>query len=232
MNLLLAGIAGAAIVVVAAWRLIRNVVTAAHEAGHALAAIMLGGRLSKIRVRFNSSGETVCSVPKSRIRASLCAASGYPAPSIFGAAMFAGVLYGWERFMVGAAAALLCLSVPFWRGTWTVVVGASSTAVLGAGAYFGNGLALVVAGFVAGIGVLGGLRSASEAVRAPTNRHDSSDVAKVAKGLFMTVAVAKAGLVATMLASTAVSVNLVRLYLTHGVVSLADVGMQVVSNRW
>lgn len=62
----------------------RHVVTAIHEAGHAVIALLVGRRLRSIRLHSDSSGETV-SVGRSAgpgVVATLLA--GYPAPSLVG----------------------------------------------------------------------------------------------------------------------------------------------------
>ena len=43
------------------WRISRNVVTIAHEGGHAMIALLTGRRLDGIRLHSDTSGVTVCS---------------------------------------------------------------------------------------------------------------------------------------------------------------------------
>ena len=71
------------------WRLLRFVVTIAHEGGHAVAAVLVRRELAGIRLHSDTSGVTL-----SRGRASgpgmvFTAVSGYPAPSLLGVAFAA-----------------------------------------------------------------------------------------------------------------------------------------------
>jgi hypothetical protein len=100
-----AGLAALALVLYRpTWRWVRLVVTVAHEAGHALTALLVGRRLAGIRLHSDTSGVTV-----SRGRASgpgmvLMLAAGYLAPGLLG--LVAAVLLA-----AGRALALLWLLV-------------------------------------------------------------------------------------------------------------------------
>jgi hypothetical protein len=81
------GVAAAlAVVVDAVWRWSRGVVTIAHEAGHAVAAIATGRRLTGIRLHSDTSGLTL-SVGRPRgFGMIVTAAAGYVSPSLVGLA--------------------------------------------------------------------------------------------------------------------------------------------------
>jgi hypothetical protein len=70
--------------VVFAWPVVRTLVTICHEAGHALVAVLVGRRLSGVRVHSDTSGLTVSrGRPKGPgMVATLLA--GYPAPAVVG----------------------------------------------------------------------------------------------------------------------------------------------------
>ncbi|NYH78131.1 hypothetical protein FHR84_001453 [Actinopolyspora biskrensis] len=67
------------------WRVLRNVVTIAHEAGHALVALLSGRRLNGIRLHSDTSGLTVSTGPARGPGMVLTLFAGYPAVSLLGA---------------------------------------------------------------------------------------------------------------------------------------------------
>ncbi|MFR9752396.1 M50 family metallopeptidase [Nocardia sp. 004] len=66
------------------WRLTRNIVTIAHEGGHALVALLTGRKLTGIRVHSDTSGLTVSSGKPYGLGMILTTMAGYPAPSLLG----------------------------------------------------------------------------------------------------------------------------------------------------
>jgi hypothetical protein len=97
------GIALAAVVYRPAWRIVRHVVTIAHEGGHAGIALLVGRRLSGVRLHSDTSGLTVSRGRPTGIGVVLVLLAGYLAPSALGLAMaFAlsrgyavATLWGW-----------------------------------------------------------------------------------------------------------------------------------------
>lgn len=78
-----------ALVVVAVrplWRVARNVITIAHEGGHALVALLTGRKLRGIRLEFDTSGLTLSSGRPSGPGMVLTLMAGYLAPSLVGLA--------------------------------------------------------------------------------------------------------------------------------------------------
>ena len=78
-----------ALAVVAArplWRIARNVVTIAHEGGHALAASLTGRKLRGIRLEFDTSGLTLSAGRPSGPGMVFTLMAGYVAPSLVGLA--------------------------------------------------------------------------------------------------------------------------------------------------
>ncbi|WP_046468846.1 M50 family metallopeptidase [Allosalinactinospora lopnorensis] len=71
------------------WRLARNVVTIAHEGGHALVALLSGRQLTGIRLHSDTSGVTVSRGKPTGIGMILTVFAGYVAPSLVG---LAGIL--------------------------------------------------------------------------------------------------------------------------------------------
>ena len=84
--LVLVTAAGALLVVAVrpSWRLARNAVTIAHEGGHALVAVLVGRRLSGIRLHSDTSGLTVTRGRASGPGMALTLLAGYPTPSLLG----------------------------------------------------------------------------------------------------------------------------------------------------
>lgn len=79
--------AGLALLVVAvrpSWRLARNGITIAHEGGHALAAVLVGRRLSGIRLHSDTSGLTLSRGRPSGLGMALTLLAGYLTPSLLG----------------------------------------------------------------------------------------------------------------------------------------------------
>ncbi|WP_428961917.1 M50 family metallopeptidase [Micromonospora fluostatini] len=75
------------------WRIARNVVTIAHEGGHALAALLTGRKLHGIRLHSDTSGLTLSAGRPSGPGMILTLVAGYVAPSLVGLAG-AGLLGG------------------------------------------------------------------------------------------------------------------------------------------
>lgn len=85
---LVAASAVAALVVVAnaaSWHLARNVITIAHEGGHALVSLLTGRRLDGIRLHADTSGVTYSRGRRSGPGIVLTSAAGYIAPPLLGA---------------------------------------------------------------------------------------------------------------------------------------------------
>lgn len=95
------------------WRLSRNVVTIAHEGGHALAAVTTGRKLSGIRLHSDTSGVTVSRGKPSGPGMVITAAAGYVTPPLLG--LGAASLLG-----AGRITALL----------WTVIVALAAILLL------------------------------------------------------------------------------------------------------
>lgn len=66
------------------WRVARNVVTIAHEGGHAVVALVTGRQLTGIRLHSDTSGVTVSRGRPDGIGMILTVAAGYIAPSLVG----------------------------------------------------------------------------------------------------------------------------------------------------
>ena len=103
-------IIGAAVLALAAvlfnpvWRVARNVVTIAHEGGHALVALLSGRQLTAIRLHSDTSGVTVSRGKPTGVGMILTVFAGYVASSVIG-------LLGIVVLMTDHITALLWLSL-------------------------------------------------------------------------------------------------------------------------
>lgn len=155
---IVAAAAAVALVLVAygpAWRVSRNVVTIAHEGGHALVALLTGRKLDGIRLHSDTSGVTVSRGRPDGAGMVLTALAGYVAPPLLGL-LFAWLLeLGRITLMLWFALALLAgmlvmirnafgvLSVVTTGGIVFAVSWFAPTDVQAAFAYFGASFLLL-----------------------------------------------------------------------------------------
>lgn len=194
---LLAGLALAAALLLVVprrvWRWARLGVTAVHESGHAVVALVAGRKVTAIHLRPDSSGVTLHYGKGGGLRRLLTAAAGYPAPGVLAVGGAALLAYRQPRIWLVALLALGVVNVILWiRNFFGFVV--MALWIAGIGWLFFRG----TAGMDAGVGsvavwflALGGLRAAYEVPRAPA----ASDAADVAKVLHLPSGVCKAGFV-------------------------------------
>src|SRR6266511_1599274 len=109
-----AGLALAAVLPRRVWPISRNVVTIAHEAGHAVTALMAGRRLAGVRLHSDTSGVTVSVGKPTGFGMVATAAAGYPAPSLLG-------LGGAGLLATGHVTALLWMSLALLAGLLVVI---------------------------------------------------------------------------------------------------------------
>lgn len=95
----------------AVWPVTRNVVTIAHEGGHALMAALVGRRLAGIQLHSDTSGVTVSAGKPTGIGMVLTAFAGYVAPSLLG--LGAAALLAQGRVMATLWATTLLLALLF-----------------------------------------------------------------------------------------------------------------------
>jgi hypothetical protein len=120
------GVAAAlAVVVDGVWRWARGVVTIAHEAGHAVAALLTGRRLTGIRLHSDTSGLTLSTGRARGPGMVVTAAAGYVSPSLVGLAGVALLALDRVTAMLWAAAVVLVamlVMVRNWYGALSLTV--------------------------------------------------------------------------------------------------------------
>lgn len=182
-----------------------NGVTVAHEAGHAVTALLFGSGLKSIQIDTRAQGVTAMKTPTFWPARVIVFMAGYASPPLVGLAVLWAILRGHIQvaFLVGLV--LLLLSVPFWKGWWTLLCGVLHVAVFTAGLVTSAEWSRALAGGVAAVGLLGGLDMLVEDVRGDWKRGDSSDFGQVAKALFLPMVVSKAMFLAVALATEGVA---------------------------
>jgi peptidase M50B-like protein len=110
---ILTGLAALALVMYSpAWRVARNVVTIAHEGGHALVALLTGRKLDGIRLHSDTSGVTVSRGKPQGPGMVFTAMAGYLTPPLLGLGFAALLSDGRITLMLWAALVLLiCLLI-------------------------------------------------------------------------------------------------------------------------
>lgn len=115
----------AVVLVTPVWRVARHVVTIAHEASHALAALLTGRRLSGIRLHSDTSGLTVSSGRPRGFGMILTAFMGYVGPGLIGLGAAALLRQGYAvglLWLLVVLLALMLLQIRNWFGLWSVLV--------------------------------------------------------------------------------------------------------------
>jgi len=194
-------VALAAVVPPRVWHGARLGVTAVHETGHAVVALLVGRKVTAIHLRPDTSGVTIHYGRGGRIRRAATAAAGYPAPGLLALAGALLVEHREPQLWLGALLALGVINVVLWiRNLFGFVVMAAWIAAGGWLILRGTaGVDALVSSVAVWFLVLGGLRAATEVPKAPA----SSDAADLAKLLHLPNGVCKVGFV--VLAGAAVA---------------------------
>jgi hypothetical protein len=114
-------VALAVVVTPVTWRWSRNVVTIAHEGGHALVALLSGRRLQGIRLHSDTSGLTVSAGRPTGLGMIMTLLAGYPAASIVGLIGAFLLTAGRITLMLAVALILLPLMLVMIRNLFGVV---------------------------------------------------------------------------------------------------------------
>jgi hypothetical protein len=148
------------------WRLLRNVVTIAHEGGHALVALLTGRKLRSIRLHSDTSGLTVSAGRATGLGMAFTLLAGYLTPSLLGLGGAAVLAGNRITLLLWVSVALLLAMLVMIRNAFGIVSVVATTAVVFAISWFTS--PDVQAGFAyAGIWFLlfGGVRPIGELQR-------------------------------------------------------------------
>lgn len=193
---LLVGLAIAILLVVlnpkSVWTKVRPFVTWLHEGGHATAALMLSGKVRSITLRKDTSGLTTCAVsagrgPFKNARSGMVALAGTPAPMVVGAGIGLGLVYGYAHLVLVVLGVMAVLTILRLRNWWGLLVLLGVAASLALSWIGGPVVAGIVLGVMAGVGLLGGLKTVFEGHRPRPERDGTGDAEAAAKALHLPV---------------------------------------------
>ncbi|MFD1150028.1 M50 family metallopeptidase [Saccharothrix hoggarensis] len=166
------------------WRFSRHVITIAHEAGHALVALLTGRRLEGIKLNSDTSGVTVSRGRPTGPAVVLMYFAGYVTPSLLGLGAAALVTAGHVRPLLWATVALLAGVLVMIRNAFGVLSvlltgGAMFAVSWYATAEWQGAFALFVTWFL----LLGGVRPVGELqrrrARGRAPRSDADQLARI-----------------------------------------------------
>jgi len=103
------------------WKLLRNVVTIAHEGGHAAVAVATGRRLQGVRLHSDTSGLTISAGRPTGIGVVLTLLAGYLSPSVLGLAAAVALGQGRVTPVLWVSVALLVALLLMIRNLFGVV---------------------------------------------------------------------------------------------------------------
>ncbi|MBO0919355.1 M50 family metallopeptidase [Cellulomonas sp. zg-ZUI222] len=114
-----------ALTVPGVWHLLRHGLTIVHEAAHAAVAVLVGRRLSGIRVHSDTSGLTVSRGRPRGPGMVATVAAGYPGPAVLGLAAAWLLSRGYALavlWLLLVVVVLVLLQIRNWYGLWAVLV--------------------------------------------------------------------------------------------------------------
>ena len=177
------------------WRLLRNVVTIAHEGGHAVIALVSGRKLNGIRLHSDTSGLTVSTGKSSGPGMVFTLLAGYPTVSLLGLGGAALVTSNLAREMLWISIALLLVMLIALRNAYgvfsVVVTGGALFAVSWFAMPFWQALCCELLSWFL---LLGGIRPITELSnkrrRGATAESDADQIARLTRvpaGVWMTI---------------------------------------------
>jgi hypothetical protein len=128
----------AAVSVRSVWHVLRNIVTIAHEGGHAVAALVTGRQLQGIRLHSDTSGVTVSSGKPYGPGMILTAFAGYVTPSLLGLGAAALLATDHITALLWVSIALLAAILVMIRNVYGVLSVVTTGAVIFAVSWFAS----------------------------------------------------------------------------------------------
>lgn len=145
------------------WRLARNVITIAHEGGHALVSVLCGRRLEGIRLHSDSSGVTTSRGRRSGPGMVLTAAAGYVSAPLLGVGSAWLLAARHVTAMLWLALILLAVTVLAMRNAYGIVAALITAAVVFAVSWRASPVVQAVFGYACvWFLLLGGIRPVFE----------------------------------------------------------------------
>lgn len=165
------------------WRVTRNLVTIAHEGGHALVAVLTGRRLTGIQLHSDTSGLTLTRGKPRGPGMVLTAAAGYVTPSLLGLGVAALLGAGKITLLLWIAIVLLALMLVMIRNAFGVLSVLVTGGIVFAVSWYAPTDIQAVFGYViAWFMLLGGVRPVYELQRKRwRGRAPDSDADQLAK---------------------------------------------------
>lgn len=165
------------------WRIVRNVITIAHEGAHAFVALIMGRKLQSIRLHSDTSGLTVSRGKPRGFGMILTAFAGYVGPAFVGLLGAWIVSHGFTLGWVWAFVVVLILMLFKVRnlfGAWVLVL---TGAVLGCAAWFApDSIRVYVAYALAWLFLIGAPKAVFELIKTVrTKRTGTSDAEVLGK---------------------------------------------------
>lgn len=165
------------------WRLLRTVVTLAHEGGHVMVAVLAGRRLAGVRVHADASGLTLSRGRPSGPGMIATLVAGYVTPCVLGLAAAALVAADRHQLVLGISVALLAGLLATVRnvfGAFAIVL--TGVALVAAAFYASGPVQQASASVLAWFLLLGGLRSVGDLRRhRRSSRSRDSDADQLAR---------------------------------------------------
>jgi hypothetical protein len=196
------GLAVVSVLLRPTWRIVRYPVTAVHELGHVVVAVLLGGRVPRVRLWRDTSGVTTWRTTQGgRLRSALIALAGHAMPPAVGAACALALAADEARWALIGLTVLVAVVTLAIRNLWGLAVCAALAGACWLAWSRGPEAGAVLVAAAAGILCLGGIRATAEEL--VTNRSGrGSDTQVVARALHVPAGAAGAALLLWALACT------------------------------
>jgi len=165
------------------WRFTRNLVTIAHEGGHALVAVLTGRRLTGIQLHSDTSGLTLTRGRPRGPGMVLTAAAGYVTPSLLGLGVAALLGAGKITLLLWIAIVLLAAMLVMIRNAFGVLSVLVTGGIVFAVSWYASTDVQAVFGYVlAWFLLLGGVRAVFELQQSRFRRQaPNSDADQIAR---------------------------------------------------
>lgn len=171
-----------AVAVDGVWRWARSVVTIVHEAGHAVAALLTGRRLTGIRLHSDTSGLTLSVGKPSGPGMVVTAAAGYISPALVGLLGVVLLAFDQVTIMLWAGTAILLAMLLMVRNLYGALLLVATGAVVVAVSLYATADVQAAFGYaVTWFLLLGAVRPVHELRRSRRRRPGSSDADVLAR---------------------------------------------------